>query len=338
MLFSPRIKSSKRGPGDALLICGLLLLPFFKIGFGHHFHGAAHLKMPEAAQFRTGDFIRTRRIGLEIKGYLHAGNDILLQAQLADEEVVNHVAGMHDQLDRLAGGHLQGGAHDIILTSRIIIVDTEGIACRVVHQFEIRSAELAVRARIAERKGELLGHELDGDGGRVRLGKVHGGPDARAHEHQAHEKDGCGAGPDGFQPVVAMRIAGAASIVAKTEDHPAQSELRQKKDDAGHHQGPHELGIVGDAVLGDGWRKPPGLSDEEITDDHRQNPNDWSKQHLVWYPRTLGACTPGLDDDITLDLEFASLVRSCVKGGGDLFAWSWPWRVSCAAARETLSQ
>ncbi len=41
-------------------------------------------------------------VGLEMQRDLHAGHDVLLQAQLADEEIVNHVAGVHDQLDGLA--------------------------------------------------------------------------------------------------------------------------------------------------------------------------------------------------------------------------------------------
>ena len=74
-----------------------------------------------------------------------------------DEEVVDHVAGVHDELDRLAGGDLEGGADDIVLAGGIFVVEAERIAGGVVDQLEIGAAELAVGSGVAEAPGELLG-------------------------------------------------------------------------------------------------------------------------------------------------------------------------------------
>src|SRR5438045_1310428 len=66
-----------------LLLSELVLLPLFEIGFGHHFERAAHLAVAEAAELGAGDLICSDYIGLEMKGDLHARNDVLLQAQFA---------------------------------------------------------------------------------------------------------------------------------------------------------------------------------------------------------------------------------------------------------------
>ena len=132
---------------------------------------------------------------------------------------------------------------------------------------------------IAEAPGELLGHHLDGDGVGRRFVEVHARPDLGAHHHQAQKQDRRGAGPEGFELVVAVGIAGAAAVVAELDDHPAEGELRQEEDDPDDDQGAHELRVIRQAVRVDRRRKPPGLGDEEINDDNRQYPNDGSKQH-----------------------------------------------------------
>src|SRR5438132_14315151 len=84
---------------------GLLNLPLFEIGFAQHGHGGAHLKMAEAAQLRTRYLENTQLIGLEVHRDFHPRDDILFLAQLGDEEVVDHVPGMHQALDRLDDRH-----------------------------------------------------------------------------------------------------------------------------------------------------------------------------------------------------------------------------------------
>src|SRR5205823_10618684 len=74
-------------------------------------------------------------------------------------------------------------------------------------------------------------------------------------------------------------MAGAIAIRPEAEDHPAERELRQKKNHAGDHKRTHKLLIVGDSVLIDRQRKPPRLGSEEIANDYRQYPNDGSEQH-----------------------------------------------------------
>src|SRR5580698_10620072 len=191
---------------------------------------------------------------------------------------MNHIAGVHDELDGLADGNLQRGAHDIVLAGRILVVEAEGISGRIVYLFEVRIPKLAIRTGVAESEGELFGHQLDRDGVRIRIGKVYGNPDLGARQNNTHEQNGGGSSPDGFPLVVAMRIAGAAAVVAKAEDRPTQGELGEQEDDAGDDERAHELRVVSQAVLGNGWRKPPDLGCEEIHDDDGQHPADRSTQ------------------------------------------------------------
>ena len=129
----------------------------------------AHLEMAQPAQLGAGNFVDADLVGLEVQRNLHARHDILLQPQFADEEVVDHVPGMHDQLDLLAGGDFQRSADDIVLGCRVFLVKAERIAAGIVDQFEIGAAELAVGSGIAETPGELFGHHFDRDGVGRRL-------------------------------------------------------------------------------------------------------------------------------------------------------------------------
>ena len=80
-----------------------------------------------------------------------------------------------------------------------------------------------------------------------------------------------------FELIIAVRISGAAAVVAELDDHISQRELRQEKDDADHYQGAHELGIVGDAMRVNRRRKPPCFRHEKIRDYYRERPYDGSE-------------------------------------------------------------
>ena len=85
------------------------------------------------------------------------GHDILLHPEFPHEEVVDHVPGMHDELDVLADGHLERSADDVVLAGGVLLIEAEWIAAGIVDEFEVGAAELAVRTGIAEIPGELLG-------------------------------------------------------------------------------------------------------------------------------------------------------------------------------------
>ena len=181
------------------------------------------------------------------------------------------------ELDRLADRNLERRADDVVFAGGILIVEAEGIAGGVVDELEIGAAELAVGPGIAEIPGELFGHDLDRDRVGGRFVEVDAGPDLAAHDDEAEEQQRGGAGPDGFESVIAVGVAGAAAVVAKLDDDVTQRELRQKEDDPDDDQGAHELRVVGDAVRVDRRRKPPRFGGEKITDNGGQGPNDWER-------------------------------------------------------------
>src|SRR5579864_900553 len=117
--------------------------------------------VPQAAQLRAGNFISAGLVRLEVKGNLHAGDDILLQSQLAHKEVVDDVAGAKNQQDRLAGRHLERGAGEIVFAGGIVGIDAERIAVGIVDLLDVKAAKLSVRPGVPEAPGELLAHYLD---------------------------------------------------------------------------------------------------------------------------------------------------------------------------------
>src|SRR5579883_1442202 len=266
-----KITSGKRS------LLGLLDLPLLEIRFAHHLHGGAHLEMAQPAELRARHFVGADLVGLEVQRNFHAGDDILLHPQLPHEEVVDDVARMQDELDVPAGGHLERGAHDVVLGRGVLVVEAERVAGGIIDEFEIGAAEFAVRPGIAKIPGELLGHDLDRDRIRRHFVEMHARPDLGAHHDEAEEEDGRGAGPKRFELVVAVRITGAAAAIAEADDDVSQRELRQKKDYAHHHQGAHELRVISDSVLVNGRWKPPGPGRKKINDNGGEDPNDRSE-------------------------------------------------------------
>src|SRR5579871_1597467 len=260
---------------------GLLLLPLLEIGLAHHLHGGAHLIVAQSAQLGTRDLIYADLVGLEVEGNLHARHQILLQPQLRNKEVVDHITRMQQEVDVLVHRNFQGGADDVVLPGGIFVVDAQRIACGVVDVLQIGVAEFIVRSRVTERPGELLRGHFDYHRIRRSLVEVDARPDLRAHHHQTDEQQGRRTGPEGFELIIAVRISGSASVVPELHDDVSERELRQHKNDTHYDEGPHELSIVGDAVLGNGRRKPPRLRKEKIRDDYRQYPDYRSKQHPV---------------------------------------------------------
>ena len=154
----------------------LLNLPLFEIGLAQHGHGGAHLEMAETAQLRTRYLENAQLIGLEVHRDFHPRDDILLLAQLRDEEVVDHVPGMHQEVDRLADRHFERRTDDVVLAGRIFFVKAEGIPGGIVDQLQIGVAKFAVGSGIAEAPCELFAQNFDRNGVRRGLVEMDAGP------------------------------------------------------------------------------------------------------------------------------------------------------------------
>ncbi len=81
-----------------------LLQPGVEVLRGHDDQGAAHLVMAQAAELRTGHFVGAGLGGGEAERDRQAGDDVLLQAEFADEEVVDDVAAFELDFDGAARG------------------------------------------------------------------------------------------------------------------------------------------------------------------------------------------------------------------------------------------
>src|SRR5690349_3983400 len=109
--------------------------------------------MPQPAQFRTWNFVDARGIGLKVKWDFHAGHDVLLEAKLAHEKVVDHITRMEDQPDGFACRYFQRSAHDVVFGGGVLIIQPHGVTAGIVDEPELRVAELAIRSGVPEGPG-----------------------------------------------------------------------------------------------------------------------------------------------------------------------------------------
>src|ERR1043166_7781233 len=97
-----------------LLLSELVFFPLLEILFGHDFHGATHLAVSQTAELRAGDLVGSDLVRLEMEWYFHSGNNVLLQAQLAHEEIVDYVPRSKNEPDRLAHGDFERSIDDVV--------------------------------------------------------------------------------------------------------------------------------------------------------------------------------------------------------------------------------
>src|SRR5207302_6356679 len=100
--------------------------------------------MAQATQLGAGDLVYADLVGLEYERNLHAGDNVLLDAQLANEEIMDYVARVHNQPDGLAHGDLERPAGNVVLGRGLFVIDADWIAGRIVDVLELRVAELPV--------------------------------------------------------------------------------------------------------------------------------------------------------------------------------------------------
>src|SRR5215469_15165485 len=118
--------------------------------------------MAEAAQLRANDFVFADLRRGEVKGKVEPGNEVLLDAKLANVEGMTDVFGVHQKLHLAVHGHNQLAGHNVV-PSRYVIgrIEAEIVLIALVYLVGMDCAELPVGARVAEVKGKLLGLGLD---------------------------------------------------------------------------------------------------------------------------------------------------------------------------------
>src|SRR5271157_3396457 len=97
----------------------LLLEENLIIGFGNNVQQAVHLVMSQAAQLRAHDLVLADFAGAEMNGDDHARNGVLLEAQLANEEIVDDVLRTDEQLDLAIHRDSESGDDDVVFSGWI---------------------------------------------------------------------------------------------------------------------------------------------------------------------------------------------------------------------------
>src|SRR5262249_28322976 len=143
--------------------------------------------MPQSAQFGAGDLVAPCLDRSEVHVDSHSRNQILFKPQIGDEEAMYHVLGPQYQVDRPVHRHRHSGADDVVLACRILFVDANRVAGRIVYLLGISSAELAIGARIAEVPAELLGGNFYIDRSRRSFVEMQTRPDSLAHDSESPE-------------------------------------------------------------------------------------------------------------------------------------------------------
>lgn len=83
--------------------------------------------MTEAAKLRAGYFIGAGLIGGKGERNVEAGDEVLFEAQFADEEVVDHVARFELQDDGYTSGYADGGSDDVVFAGRVLLSSPKGL-------------------------------------------------------------------------------------------------------------------------------------------------------------------------------------------------------------------
>ena len=95
-------------------------------------------------------------------GDFQARDQVLLQAQLADEKRMRDVLRAQNELDLAVDGHGQSRGDNVVLGVRIVrAVEPQEVADAVVHLLGVGGAEPVVRTRITEVPVKLLAPDLD---------------------------------------------------------------------------------------------------------------------------------------------------------------------------------
>src|SRR6185312_8451738 len=139
----------------------LLLLPSVVFFRRHRDQRAAHLAVAESAEFGAGNLVCAWSADMQFQRDLHPGHDVLLGAQFAYEEVVNHVARMKQQQNIPTSGDAQAGGHDVIFAGRIFFIVNDAVSTGVADELDAGASKLAIRTGITEGPRELVCVDFD---------------------------------------------------------------------------------------------------------------------------------------------------------------------------------
>ena len=106
--------------------------------------------MAQAAQLRADNFILPDFFRREMNGHNQSRHRILLQAQLAHEDIVNHVLRGDVQLHLPVHRHGERRDDDVVLPCRIVGIDAQRIARGGADLLGVEPAKFSVGAGVAE--------------------------------------------------------------------------------------------------------------------------------------------------------------------------------------------
>src|SRR5579863_1316534 len=227
-----------------LLVCGsgslsgrwgrLLLEEFLVVGIRDDIHETAHAVVSQPAQLSADNLVLPNRIGGEMKRNHHAGHRILLEAQLADKEIVDYVLRFDLKVHFAIHRHGQGGNHDVVSAGRIAGIEPQRVSRGGADQLGVKASEFSIGARVAEIENELVGGHLHLNGVGRSFRKPNIRPGLASEEAEADEKNDRRRSPQNFHGVVAASEVGFLALVAKTKDSVGQPQLRKDENHARH--------------------------------------------------------------------------------------------------------
>src|SRR6185437_8000708 len=145
---------------------------------------------------------------------------------------------------------------------------------RCIDVLRVDASKFAIRPGIAEIPHKLHARNLDLQRSRLRPAKMNLAPRMRGHHAETNEDHKSRRGPHDFQQVIAANKARLLPVVAISEDHPSQCELREHENNSCQNERDEELliNLTTDGSYRSG--KPPCLCNVEIdgrTDQNEDN-------------------------------------------------------------------
>src|SRR6202050_3123470 len=139
--------------------------------------------MAQSTKLCTTNFIPARFCCREVKRNIEAGDNVLLQAQLGDVKIVNHVLGVQRKQNRSVDRNRQATNYNIVSSGNIVRgIQSKIVSTPVADLLRMDRSKHPIGAGISEKESKLLSLDVAVQCVLVCGSHVHRRPNLRTHE------------------------------------------------------------------------------------------------------------------------------------------------------------
>src|ERR1700683_995879 len=227
--------------------------------------------MAQSTKLCTNNFIPARFCCREVKRNIEAGDNVLLQAQLGDIKIVDHVLGVQRKQDRSVNGNGQASNDDIVSSGNIIRgIQSEIVATSITDLVCMDRSNPPIGAGITEEESKLLSLDVDMQGVLVCRSHIHRRPNLRTHECETQNLKADDNNSKGhYRPGTTGPVFDLSFPSTEGPHEPCQNKLGGNKENAGADQRFVHLVVNTRAGRRNRWRRPPGVGNNRVNRNQR---------------------------------------------------------------------